>query len=79
MEIKKVIEKGEILDAEQLAQVVGGTGLMSNDNLAEECTCKGSGDNTNRYKRCYCDGDAPVHLNLSECIGPIDKQTDPNT
>lgn len=29
MEIKKVIEKGEILDAEQLAQVVGGTGLMS--------------------------------------------------
>lgn len=27
MEIKKVISKGEILNAEQLAQVTGGTGL----------------------------------------------------
>ena len=32
MEIKKVISKGEILNAEQLAQVTGGAGAQANVN-----------------------------------------------
>lgn len=54
MEIKKVISKGEILNAEQLAQVTGGAGVKDNVNDFEYCKCEGAGDNINREKACSC-------------------------
>lgn len=59
MKIKSIINKGEILNPEQLVAITGGTGLMANENHAEKCYCKGTGNNVNRFLACSCEGDAP--------------------
>lgn len=63
MEIKRIISKGEILNAEQLAQVAGGAGVQSNVNDVEYCKCEGSGNNVNRAAKCSCTGIPPAHIN----------------
>lgn len=72
MEIKNIINKGEILNPEQLTAITGGTGAMGNLNLADLCTCKGTGDNTNKLDKCHCEGDAPKPFeNTSKACGGV--------
>lgn len=82
MEIKKVINKGEILNAEQLAQVTGGAGAKANLNEFENCKCEGTGDNTNKGKGCSCTNpppDPPIYINGGKiCMDPIDKPANVN-
>lgn len=59
MEIKNVINKGEVINDEYLSRITGGTGAGMQDNLnrAERCSCHETGNNNNDMKDCYCNGD----------------------
>lgn len=55
MKIEEIIIKGELLDAEQLAKVTGGTRAnVSNINIKDGCTCAAHGDNINSAEKCWC-------------------------
>ena len=60
MKINKIIHEGEMLNAEQLAQVTGGV-TPSNTNIYDGCKCSGSGLNINGGFSCTC-------LNPSNCL-----------
>lgn len=65
MEIKQIIAQGEMLDAEQLAKVVGGLGIEpSNSNNAQNCHCEGMGSNTNHVSGYYCNSN--LHNNNND-------------
>lgn len=55
MKIENIISKGEMLNAEQLAKITGGTGdQATNVNTIEKCSCVGEGTNVNTAKGCSC-------------------------
>ena len=61
MLIEKVISQGEVLTAEQLVKVTGGTGsgMGNNTNRQPGCSCSGgSGDNSNYAPDCSCSSDS---------------------
>lgn len=62
MKINKIIHEGEMLNAEQLAQVTGGV-TPSNTNIYDGCKCSVSGLNINGGFSCTC-------LNPSNCLPP---------
>lgn len=72
MKIKKIISKGEILNAEQLAQVTGGTGVQANVNKSENCKCEGAGDNTNEADECFCKNPPKPANGIKDCNKPIE-------
>lgn len=63
MLIEKVISQGEVLTAEQLVKVTGGTGgsMGENINRHTSCSCTGAGDNTNEANGCSCDSSSLEH------------------
>lgn len=72
MEIKKIISKGEILNAEQLAQVTGGAGAKANVNDVDYCRCDGAGDNINRGNACFCQNPPKPANGIKDCNKPIE-------
>lgn len=53
MKINKVINEGELLTGEQMANLTGGK-TLSNTNSASGCQCNGQGDNENQATSCFC-------------------------
>lgn len=58
MDIKKIIQEGEMLSEKNLSDICGGADMMANDNSALiTCKCRGTGDNTNSGLWCSCKDD----------------------
>ena len=67
MKINKVINEGELLTGQQLADLTGGK-MMANINNSDNCTCSGgSGGNANSAPGCTCYGGGN-NLNSSGCL-----------
>lgn len=66
MKIKNIIQSGELLSTEELADVLGGNGARGNNtNMFKSCSCSGTGDNSNGAEACQC-------TNSSQCtIGDL--------
>lgn len=71
MKIKNIIQSGELLSTEELADVLGGNGARGNNtNMFKSCSCSGTGDNSNGAEACIC-------TNSSQCTNGDLKPANP--